>query len=163
MKNLSLIRRFITGSMILGLVVPMIYHISLNISRYSQFSSFTKDVCKTIEPRIQISAQRDSLEYLISAVNNKGGDAAPKVEFKDHGSLVTPPIEAKEAMARESCKFQGISGVEVSIYYRQVPLLNIFTCTCILFRCHLYFLFVYLLDAELFAFRKRSLILLKRK
>lgn len=126
MKNLSLIRRFITGSMILGLVVPMIYHISLNISRYSQFSSFTKDVCKTIEPRIQISAQRDSLEYLISAVNNKGGDAAPKVEFKDHGSLVTPPIEAKEAMARESCKFQGISGVEVSIYYRQVPLLNIF-------------------------------------
>lgn len=155
MKNLNLIRRFVAGSMILGLVVPMTYHICLNILRYSEFNSFAKEVCKTIEPRIQISAQRDSLEYLISAVNNKTGSALPKVEFIDHGSLVTPPITSKDSMNRETCKFQGVSGVEVSIYYRQVPLLNIF------------YVYLYLISVPLIFFvcllARRGVIRLQKK
>lgn len=75
MKNLNLIRRFTVGSMILGLVVPMIYHITLNVARYNHFNKLTEQVCKAIEPRIQIGAQREALEYLKSSIANQGFDA----------------------------------------------------------------------------------------
>lgn len=124
MKNLSLIRRFTVGSMLLGLAVPMIYHVSLNVARYNHFNSLASQVCKAIEPRIQIGAQREALEYLVSTVTSQGLGASPEVEFKDHGTLITAPIQNPGSKFHETCEFQGIAGVEVGVYYAHVPLLN---------------------------------------
>lgn len=155
MKNLNLIHRFIVGSMILGLVVPLAYHITLDLARYNHFKKLTEQVCKAIEPRIQIGAQREALEYLKSTITNQGLDAKPLVEFKDHGNLVTPSILNAEAMARESCEFQGITGVKASILYEHVPMINIL------------YLYLYLISVPIlflvFMWARRGVMRLQRK
>lgn len=155
MKNLNLIRRFTVGSLILGLVVPMTYHITLNMARYNHFNKLTEQVCKAIEPRIQIGAQREALEYLKSTITNQGLDAEPLVEFKDHGNLVTPPILNAGSKFRESCEFQGITGVEAHVLYNHVPLLNIL------------YLYLYLISVPIlflvFMWARRGVMRLQRK
>lgn len=155
MKNLNLIRRLTLGSMILGFVVPMTYHITLNMARYNHFGKLTEQVCKAIEPRIQVGAQREALEYLKSTITNQGFDAEPLVEFKDHGNLVTPPILNAGSKLRETCEFQGITGVEVSIFYNHVPVLNIM------------YLYLYLISVPIFFFvfmwGRRGVMRLQRK
>ena len=140
MKNFDLIRRFTIGSMILGLVVPMIYHINLNINSHNHFNKLTAQVCKAIEPRIQIGAHREALEYFKSAITNQSLDAEPVIEFKDHGAIVTPPILNERSKFRESCEFQGITGIEANVFYNRVPLLNIFYLY--LYLCFVAFVFL---------------------
>lgn len=125
MKNSALVRRLILGSMILGLNVPGIYHVALNIIRYNHFNRLAEQVCKAIEPRIQVGAQREALEFLKSSVSNQSMDAYPEIEFKDHGVLISPPIKKVSSLAHESCEFQGITGVDVKIYYQQPSILNV--------------------------------------
>lgn len=155
MKNLNLLRRFIVGSMILGLIIPMTYHITLNVARSNHFNKLTEQACKAIEPRIQIGAQREALEYLKSTIANQGLDAEPLVEFKDHGNLVTPPILNAGSKFRESCEFQGITGVEASVLYNHVPVLNIL------------YLYLYLISVPIlfvvFMWTRRGVMRLQRK
>ena len=155
MKNLHLIHRLIFGSLILGLVVPMTYHITLNVARYNHFNKLTEQVCKAIEPRIQIGAQREALEYLKSSITNQGLDAEPLIEFKDHGNLVTPPILNAGSKFRESCEFQGITGVKASVFYNHVPVLNILYL-------YLYFISVPILFL-IFMWARRGVMRLQRK
>lgn len=125
MKNLDLFRRFIIGSMVLALTIPLVYHVALNVTRYNHFNKLTEQICKAIEPRIQIGAHREALEYMKSTIATHGLGAEPSIEFKDHGNFVTPPIQNIESKFRESCEFQGITGVEASVFYNHGPLLNI--------------------------------------
>ncbi len=125
MKNSALVRRLIFGSMILAVNVPGTYHVALNIIRYNHFNRLTEQVCKAIEPRIQVGAQREALEFLKSSVSNQSMDAYPEIEFKDHGVLISPPIKKMSSLAHESCEFQGITGVDVKIYYQQASILSV--------------------------------------
>lgn len=124
MKNVTLFRRFAIGSLILGLVAPMTYHIVLNVSRAEHVANLTQQICKAIEPRIQIGAHREALEYLQGVVASQGLEVAPEVVFADHGQLVTPERRNPKNQIREACSFQGISGVSVEIFYAEPPFNN---------------------------------------
>jgi hypothetical protein len=92
MKNINLLRRFAIGSLIMGLTVPMIYHVVLNASREQNFENLTTQICKAIEPRIQVGAYREALEYLQGVVGSQGLEIPPEVVFTDHGQRVTSPL-----------------------------------------------------------------------
>ncbi len=155
MTNINLLRRLIFGSLILGAVVPMIYHISEEFIRVSHFKSMTKQACKVIEPMIQRGSQREPLEYLNSTISAQGGYANPEIVMKDHDRFITSEIKDKFSKNVESCIFSGISDIEVKVYYSRVPMMNIT------------YLYLYLLSVPamfgFFVLIRRSVLRLQRK
>lgn len=155
MKNPSLFRRFILGSLIMGATIPMVYHIGRDIFRSNHFKQITEQACKAIEPMIQKGSQREPLEYLSSTIRNQGLYADPEIEMKDHGRFISPAVKHPFMKNSESCDFKGISGVEVKVYYSRVPLLDIT------------YLYLYLLSIPIlflmFMYARRSIIRLQKK
>lgn len=125
MNNLNLIRRFIFGSLIMGAIIPLSYHIGEEYFRANHFKVITEQACKAIEPMIQKGSQREPLEYLTSAISNQGSYADPEILMQDHDHYITPEVKNTFDKNVESCNFSGISGVQVKVYYARVPLLNI--------------------------------------
>lgn len=124
MRNAAVLRRFIIGSLILGLTVPMIYHIALNLIRRDHFSGLAAQVCKAVEPRVQIGAYREALEAAQAVVYSQGLEVTPNVVFVDRGKVMTPEGADPRNTLQEACEFTGISGVSLSIHYAPPPLAN---------------------------------------
>lgn len=144
MKNSGVLKRFILGSLVLALTIPLSYHVVLNAARDQQLEGFTRQLCKAIEPRIQVGALRDALETVQSAVRNLGLDEIPDVEMVDHGRHFTPESRRPGNSVRRSCAFDGISGVHVTIFYAPVPLANPVYFYIYLISAPLLFAFFYL-------------------
>src|SRR5271166_5804801 len=119
--KLSLLPRFLLASLIISATVPMLYHIVLNYTRREHFENLTAEICKAIEPDVQRGADRSPIEYAKSVLSNQGFDFTPELVFIEHGAEVTPPHRNRLEQVRVDCKFAGITGREMSIYYESAP------------------------------------------
>lgn len=124
MKNTAHLRRFFIASLIISFTVPMVYHTVSNYMRREYYSNLTREVCKAVEPQVQMGSFRQPIEYAQGMMLRQGFDYTPAVAFFDHGTEITPHHQSKIGDVRIDCEFAGFPNVRMSIFYEMAPLLN---------------------------------------
>ena len=124
MKNAVAARRFFAASLIISITIPLGYHSIINYTRRDYYQNLTKEVCKAVEPDVQLGAQRKPIEYAQGMMLRQGFDHNPSVAFFDHEVEVTPHRRSSLGDFRVDCNFAGIPAVRMSITYQLPSLLN---------------------------------------
>jgi signal transduction histidine kinase len=119
------LRRFFVASLIVSLTVPMVYHTVLNYMRRDYYTSLTKEVCKAVEPQVQMGSYRQPIEYAQGMMLRQGFGYTPDVSFFDHGAEITPHHKSRIGDVRIDCEFAGFPNVQMSVFYEMPSLLNV--------------------------------------
>lgn len=125
MNYLVRLRRFFIASLIISLTVPLVYHTVLNYMRRDYYTSLTKEICKAVEPQVQMGSYRQPIEYAQGMMLRQGFGYTPDVAFFDHGAEITPHHQSRIGDVRIDCDFAGFPNVQMSIFYEMASLANV--------------------------------------
>lgn len=140
MKKATVLRRLLLGSLIVSATVPLVYHTALNYMRSEYYENLTAQVCKAVEPQVQMGVFRTPIEYAQGMMLRQGFDYVPEVVFIDHGNEITPAHKNRLGQIRTDCVFAGYPNVRMSIYYEMAPYFNLRYAFLYLFSVPIFFL-----------------------
>jgi signal transduction histidine kinase len=155
MKNGAVLRRLLLGSLIVSATVPLVYHTALNYMRSEYYENLTAQVCKAVEPQVQMGVFRTPIEYAQGMMLRQGFDYVPEVVFIDHGNEITPAHKNRLGQIRTDCVFAGYPNVRMSIYYEMAPYFNLRYAFLYLFSVPIFFLLFVAMRALLEHFQRQ--------
>ena len=113
----KLIIRTIIGSLLLGLIGPLLFKSIQNVITIKNYQTVSAHLCKIIEPQIQVGANREALEFAQATLRKYDFKPIPEIYMLVNDKLITSGKESSFKSYNETCKFKGITGVIFSIRY----------------------------------------------